>query len=278
MTEWATIVERAIKECREREQRIRTARKQLERLLELLPEVEQRPFALLSKLDELLEKLSDTLPQQPLQELQELRKWVNQRAKEQLANYTALLKETLPNADIKGRLSEGYWVNDFVEVRIDERKRQAKIGTRFHAQQLKGDISVVTVAEAIQAELKRLFERPFDPEAFLRDLFRAYLLALTADGRSGQIGTPVSLFSVHKFVTFLRQQDRLFQKGDGRHFQPYLPDEFTVDMGRLLERRHTELQGYWLHLHPVRNPKLFIVNFASKRGQNYGLMSFQPVR
>jgi len=70
MTEWATIVERAIKECREREQRIRTARKQLERLLELLPEVEQRPFALLSKLDELLEKLSDTLPQQPLQELQ----------------------------------------------------------------------------------------------------------------------------------------------------------------------------------------------------------------
>ena len=275
MMEWKTLIKQAIKECREREQQVRTERKRWERLLKLLPDIERRPFALLTELEKLEEKLTVT----DTQALTLLREQACQKAQEQLARYSELLRSALSGAEVEGRLSEGYRINYFVEVRIDEQKRQARIGTRFHMKRLTGDISVEAVAEAVRAELKRLFERPFDPDAFLYDLFHAYQLALVMKGQSPHIGEVVPIFTVHKFVVFLSQKNRVFQSGDASAFQPYLPDEFAVDIGKLLESEKTELQGYRLHLHPIRNPKeaLFIVNFAKGIGQNYGLISFNPI-
>jgi hypothetical protein len=57
-----------------------------------------------------------------------------------------------------------------------------------------------------------------------------------------------------------------------------LPDEFAVDIGKLLAKGVTQTQqGYRLHLVPVRNPKeaLFIVNLKTGIGQNYGLVTFR---
>lgn len=268
------LVERAMKQCRKQEQQFRNERKRWEQIAALLSEAECRPFALLSELDALKNigtAMTDTV--------ENLRNWVNQKAQDQLGKYGDLLRAALADdkVHVEGRFPE-YRVNLVVAIAIDERICHAKIGTRFHEVRIKGDISVKTVADAVRQELKRLFGRPLEQKQFLEELFRAYQLALTKDQRAARIGEPVSIFDVHKFVLWLRQSPRLFQTRDPGTFLPYLPDEFAVDIGRLLADSHTETaHAYRLCLHPVRNPKeaLFIVNFATGMRQNYGLISFK---
>lgn len=75
----------------------------------------------------------------------------------------------------------------------------------------------------------------------------------------------------------LLQQERVFNQGEG--FRPYLPDEFAVDLGRLLESRRTEFEKKFVKLHPIRPSKeaLFVIkNFKDYQGDNYGLISFEP--
>ncbi len=268
-------VQEVIRECRQREQAARSARQQWEEVLKILPYAERRPFALLARLD----SLAKVTPEQAAT-VTRLRTWAEDMAREQLAHYTGLLRQALPADEIlEGRLSEGYRIRHVIQVRIDDQKYQATVGTTFHSRQLTGDISVEAVAEAVRAELHRLFDRPLDPERFLSDLFRAYELALTAHGHAGRAGQPVSIFTVHKFLVVSRQVQRAFHSADPRHFRPYPPDEFAVDLGRLLEAGYTRVDRFSLHLHPVRNPKeaLFVVNFGTGIGQNYGLLSFIPI-
>ncbi|GBD19689.1 hypothetical protein HRbin28_00122 [bacterium HR28] len=268
------LVQEAIRECRQREQAARSARQQWEEVLKTLPEAERRPFALLARL-EILAKIA---PEQAAT-VRRLRDWAESLAGEQLAHYTELFRQALPADEIlEGRLSEGYRIRHVIHVRIDDRKYRATVGTAFQSRQLTGDISVDTVVEAVRGEIQRLFGRPLDPERFLVDLFKAYELALTAHGHAGRVGEPVSLLSVHKFLVMSRQSERAFHSVDPRHFRPYPPDEFAVDLGRLLESGHTRIDKFRLHLHPVRNAKesLFIVNFGTRVGQNYGLLSFLP--
>lgn len=268
------LVQEVIRECRQREQAARSARQQWERVLKLLPDAERRPFALLAKLDS-LEKVA---PEQTAT-VTRLRTWAEDAAREHLAHYTERLRQALPaNEILEGRLNEGYRIRHVIQVRIDDRKYRATVGTSFQSRQLTGDISVDAVAEAVRAELQRLFGRPFDPERFLNDLVRAYELALTAHGHAGRIGEPVPILTVHKFLAVYRQAQRAFHTTEHRHFRPYPPDEFAVDLGRLLESGRTRVDRYCLRLHPVRNPKegLFIVNFGTGIGQNYGLVSFMP--
>lgn len=266
-------VQDVIRAWRQQEQAARRARQQWEEVRKMLPDAERRPFELLARLGSL-----PTVTPEQADTVKTLRTWAEEKAQEQRARYTEQLRAALPADDINGQLTEGYWIRRMIRVEIDDQKYRATVGTRFNSRRLTGDISVDAVAEAVRVELQRLFDRPFDPEQFLGDLFRAYELALTSEGRPGRHGEPVSIFTVHKFLVFSRQSDRTFHSVQPSHFRPYLPDEFAVDLGRLLEAGSTRLDGLSLHLHPVRNPKeaLFVVNFATGTGQNYGLLSFMP--
>jgi len=274
MDEWGSIVEKAIKRCKDLEAQARKERKIWEALQKRLPEAEHRPFPLISLIDQ-LRKLNSPFAQ----ELEQLETMLHQKAEEQILHYGTLLREALQRdgCTVEGRFPE-YLVNKVIKVDINERRWRARIGTRFHATTLQDDISVAAVADAVRKEVQRLFQRPFDAHEFLQMLWEAYLLALMHEKKAQRIGEYVNIFTVHKFVVWLKQKDTAFVDAEGKKFVPYLPDEFAVDIGKLLSEDMTRTQqGYRLRLVPVRNPKeaLFIVNFRTGSGRNYGLLTFR---
>jgi hypothetical protein len=274
MGEWESIIEKAIKRCKDMEAQARKERKIWEAFQKRLPEAENRPFPLLNLIDQLRKLNSPSV-----QELEQLETMLRRKAEEQILHYGALLREALQadGCTVEGRFPE-YWVNKVIKVDIDERRRRARIGTRFHATTLQDDISVAAVAEAVRKEVQRLFQRPFDAHGFLQTLWDAYLLALTHEKKTQRVGEHANIFTVHKFAVLLKQKDAAFTDASGKKFAPYLPDEFAVDIGKLLAKGVTQTQqGYRLHLVPVRNPKeaLFIVNLKTGIGQNYGLVTFR---
>lgn len=274
MYEWTQLIEQAIERCRKLETQVRKERKVWETLQKRLTDAEQRPFALLYLIEQLRNLQSPNV-----QELSELEKALKDKANEQINHYRDLLAQALEDdgCTVEGHFPE-YYVNKIIKVQIDERRYQAKIDTSFHKETVKDDISVVTVAEAVRKEIKRLFGRPFDAKEFLQTLWRAYLLALSSENKPNQVGKNVRILSVHKFVVMLKQKDAAFTDLTGKKFTPYLPDEFAVDIGKLLAEGVTQTsQGYHLHLTTIRNPReaLVIVNWATGVKQNCGLLSFQ---
>lgn len=274
MNEWSQLIERAIKRCQETEAQARKERKIWEELKKRLAEADQRPFAVISLIEQLRKLQSPSV-----QDIAELEREVKEKANEQINHYRDLLIHALKDdgCTIEGRFPE-YRVNKIIEVRIDERRLQAKVGTRFHTEVVSGDISVVTIAELIRKEVQRLFNRPFDAREFLKMLWQSYLLALTIEGKTQRIGENVRIWSVHKFTMVLKQKEVAFSDLTCKKFTPYLPDEFAVDIGKLLAEGVVQTdQGCKLHLIPVRNPKeaIFIVNWAKNVGQNYGFLSFR---
>lgn len=277
MKEWTKLIEETIKRCRDAELKARKERKSWENLQKQLVDADQHPFAVLSLIDQ-LRKLNSP----HVQEHGELEGMFQQKADEQINRYRDLLAQALnlENCTVEGRFPE-YRINKVVEVLLDAKRRRARIGTRFHGISLQDDISVTTVADAVRKEVERLFKRPLKEDDFLKTLWRAYLLALTDEGRPQRIGESVPILTVHRFVVLLRQKDAAFADATGKKFVPYLPDEFAVDIGRLLKEGVTRTdQGYSLHLTPGRKPReaLFIVNFATGVGQNYSLLGFQSPR
>lgn len=277
MNEWSQLIEQAIKRCQETEAQARKERKVWEELRKWLVDVDQHPFVVISLIERLRKLQSSSV-----KEIAELEKEVKEKVNEQINNYHDLLIQALKDdgCTVEGRFPE-YRINKIIEVRVDEHRFRARIGTRFHSIIISGDISVATVAEAIHKEIQRLFNRPLDAQAFIKILWKAYLFALTDEGKPQQIGEYVRIWSVHKFTVMLRQKDVAFFDPTGKKFEPYLPDEFAVDIGKLLAGGVTQTsQNYQLHLVPVRNPKeaLFIVNWATNTGQNYGLLSFRKIK
>jgi len=277
MDEWAQLVGQAIERCRKLEAQVRKERKVWETIQKHLIDAERRPFAVLSLIEQLRNLQSPNV-----QELSELERALKDKAHEQINHYRDLLAQALKDdgCTVEGHFPE-YQVNKIIRVQLDEQRYQAKIGTRFHTETVRDDISVVTVAEAVRKEVKRLFGRPFNAKEFLQTLWQAYLLALTIEGKPQRAGEYVRIWSVHKFMVMLKQKDAAFTDPMGKKFEPYPPDEFAVDIGKLLaEGIEQTTQGYYLHLTPVRNPKeaLFIVNWATGVGQNYGLLSFRQER
>ena len=274
MDELVNIIEKEIKKCKDRETQAKNERKILEALQKRLPKISERPFEIITLIEQ-LRKLNSPF----VQELKELEDILRQNAKEQIYHYGKLLQNALQEDGciVEGHFPE-YQINKVIKVKIDEQRCRACIGTRFNTINLSGDISVASVAEAVRKEVQRLFQRPFDAREFLQTLWDAYLLALTHEKKAQRIGENASIFTVHKFVVWLKQKDTAFADPSGKKFVPYLPDEFAVDIGKLLAEGVTQTQqGYRLHLSPVRNPKeaLFIVNFKTDVRQNYGLLSFR---
>jgi len=271
--EWEQFIDRAIKRCQEMESQIRKERKIWEAIRKQISDADKRPFPLLS----LLEQLRG-LQSEAVQELEQLETALNEKAAEQINNYGDLLRQALaPDGyEVEGRFPN-YRVRYVIEVHIDEQRRQARIRTPSYTAPPVRDISVITVADAVRKEAQRLFGRAWEAGEFLRTLYHAYLLGLTEEGKHQRIGEPVRIWSVHRFVVWIRQKEATFKDVSGKTFQPYPPDEFAVDIGRLLGEEIT-YQDYRLHLTPVRDPQeaLFIVNFKTGVGQNYGFLSFQP--
>jgi hypothetical protein len=175
--------------------------------------------------------------------------------------------------EVEGRFPS-FVVKGVLRVEVDEERLRATAGSRTLTQ----DVAVEPVAKVTGEEAKRLFDRPFDAEKFVGQLCQAYRHALTAQSKDWQLGGDVPLLDVHRFMVLLRQPDRAVRGTDGKHFASYPPDEFAVDLGKLLAVGNPLTpDGYHAHLGFVRDARraLFIFNPATKTGQNYGLIAFR---
>lgn len=272
--ELVAAIEQALKRCRQERQRLAAAEKRWQRLRQAMAGEMKvgRGFAALPELDALT--TLDTFNVELIANLQE---WAGRDAREHLANYTSLLRSALSDLEVHGSFPE-YRVAYHIRVKLDDKRREARVGTRFHWSVLRGDISVEAVAAAVRKEVRRLFGSRMDLQTLIKNVFQAYRLAATEEGR--REGEPVHILRVHKFVVTLRQPAEVFRGGKQELFQPYLPDEFAVDLGRLIEQGITQVDDrYRLRLHSVRDSRdsLFVVNFSTGEGHNYGLLSFQKV-
>lgn len=258
------------RESRGKEQQLKKQQELLTKLLHLWPQRERRLFDLLGVLMEIeRDNSADWLPQA-----------ISKEIRQQFANYCARYTTELRNALGQERLEGSYphfRIRHLIEVKINERNLSALVGTRYHAFTLKQEISAETIAELVRKEIGRLFERPWQPEEFLTKLYKAYKYALVDATNGGHTrADSVPLLQVHRFMVMLQQQERVFNQGEG--FRPYLPDEFAVDLGRLIESRRAEFEKKRVKLHPIRHPKeaLYVItNFKEYQGLNYGLISFE---
>lgn len=276
MNEWSSSVQSALKDCREAEQKAQKEHLLWKQIIKLLPDGEQHPFALLSLIEQIR-----SLNSQRAASLDRIEQFLRSKAEEQLTCYRRLLEQELGKDGyvVEGSLREGYRVNKVVEVKVDDSRGSARVGTRFHTITV-NDISYLAVADAVRKEMHRLFDRPLE-NSFIDTLFKAYTLALTEEEKSGSFGEHVRILNLHRFVAFLLQKQSVFTSPAKDKFVPYLPDEFGIDIGRLLERSATTTtSGHSLHLTPSRNPSesLFIVNFATGVGQNYSFVSFRRLK
>lgn len=168
-----------------------------------------------------------------------------------------------------------FLVNGVLHVEIDEERLRATIGSRT----LVGDVAVEQVAKLTAEEAKRLLDREFDAGAFVTGLFRAYRHALVEQEKEGRIGDDLPLPAVHRFMVLLSQPDRLVRGAASERFVSYPPDEFAVDLGKLLTVGNPPTSdGYRAHLGFVRqagSKGYFVFNPATKTGQRYGLVAFR---
>jgi hypothetical protein len=271
--DWVTALNEALRRCQEGLRRLAAEKARWESVKTLIPQAADRPFALLAELEAL--RRAETLSPELSDRLYD---WARRLAREHLTRYGSLLREALRDTGLRveGQFPE-FRVERILEIRVDAEARRAFVGTRFHWKSWAGDISAPTVAEIARREINRLFGRPFSGQEFITQLHRAYTLALVEETGRLAPAEPVGIFTVHSFMVWLRQPRSLFG-GAAVGFESDLPDQFAVDLGRLLaEGPNRTPEGQHLRLHPVRNPReaLLVVNFATGTGQNYGLLSFR---
>lgn len=126
--------------------------------------------------------------------------------------------------------------NGFLEVDIDTGKHLAHVKDR-EAKLAAVPADVGAVVEVVATEHRRLFQRPFDGERFLRKLRSHYLAAAKKEGlKDGEV------------LPIRRITQRLGKNEKGFH-----TDEFLVDLSRLAEEGPLQVDGVKLDLQQTKD-------------------------
>jgi len=123
--------------------------------------------------------------------------------------------------------------NGFFTVEIDEKKWIAKLSnyeTKGKLAELPADPTAIV--EAVKKEHNRVFERSFEPKAFLKQLRQAYLTALKDQKRADGSSIPI----------------RDVVKRFGEKQPKFYSDEFLIDLSRLVEKGVSEIDKRNLEL------------------------------
>lgn len=212
-----------------------------------------------------------------------LRQDLEQMLERYLHRYNAHLREL---CDKKGWHCSGeypeYQIEGFVKVRVDGAKLEARVNSPKT-----NNVTVEEIGSLVEGELKRLLERPFDKDNFLRTLFEAYHLAGHLQAvRMGQPFTRERYESVHlkeqvfpQFVVMV--QSKSFQRAPQQaQFKDYPLEFFSVDLSRLLFESpggHT-YKGYRFQFEKVRRPEdsIYVYNRKDKQNDYFGLIRLVP--
>lgn len=140
--------------------------------------------------------------------------------------------------EITGNSMDQFRFGGILHVKVNFSKNRADIKT-FAIQKSFKSLDPKHIAKELQKEVKRIFQRTFEPVEFLSNLFRAYEKIYTEQNKI------VLLKDVHKIMWMDRQSKNFFEKSDSRKMIPYPLDEFSVDLAKLMKSKvHTLENGY----------------------------------
>jgi hypothetical protein len=148
--------------------------------------------------------------------------------------------------------------NGFLELDIDTGKHLAHVKDR-EAKLVTLPADVGAVVEAVAAEHRRLFQRPFDGERFLRKLRSHYLAVIKREGlKDGEV------------LPIRRITQRLGKNEKGFH-----TDEFLVDLSRLAEEGPLQSDDVKLDLQQTKDTNQGMLLHGAASGGYVGFIVFR---
>jgi len=130
------------------------------------------------------------------------------------------------------------------------------------------------VSEVLKVK-RKLYDRPFDPQAFVDALYQTYTALL--DREQGAPGHTVQMQQFYLDYVLSRQSKAFFQNMEKGKFRGYGVDEFGVDLWRYFQARTGGTSaGYLLQLRPGRNKALWLIDSDGERRQITGIAFQKP--
>lgn len=143
---------------------------------------------------------------------------------------------------VVGDSMSGFRIRGVLRLKISFQKNSAEIRTDTCRRKVKS-LDPGKLAEEAKQDVERLFYRPFDPRAFLLELYQAY------SQLSSQTKKTVLLRDVHRTLWVQKQKADFFAESNASKMASYPVDEFSIDLSKLLESKVSQLEnGYGLRL------------------------------
>jgi len=151
-----------------------------------------------------------------------------------------------------------YTVRNFIVIEVDEARLSARVTPR-DGDPVNVPTDVPALVEHLAREHRRLFEREFDAQKFLKSLVTAYQAAIREDGR--KIGDDLPIRRViHRL---------------GKNLNTLALDEFNIDLARTIKENNTSFENYSLHLGHTRNTRQGMLLHELEGSGYVGFISFR---
>lgn len=129
------------------------------------------------------------------------------------------------------------------------------------------------IIAAVRRLKQQLYDRPYDPQAFIDGLYTTYANILKKERWSPGHAVPMQRFYLEYVISL--QSRSFFQDMDKGKFRGYSVDQFAVDFWRYFQAgTGGTSDGYVVQLRPGRNNALWLIDSDGERRQITGI-SFQ---
>ncbi len=141
--------------------------------------------------------------------------------------------------DLKGNSMNEFQIRGMLRLRVNFQKNISEIRTFANLRKIKS-LDPTVISRELKNEAERLLERPFEPKKFLNLIFKAYQQIQTESKKT------VMLKDIHRMLWVERQKEGFFETSDLKKMVSYPLDEFSVDLGKLMESKVQSLDNGYL--------------------------------
>ncbi len=122
------------------------------------------------------------------------------------------------------------------------------------------------IIAAVRKVKQQLYDRPYDPQAFIDGLYQTYAGLVDKEGLSLGDAVPMQRFYLEYVISL--QSKTFFQDMDKGRFRGYGLDQFAVDLWRYFQAgTGGTSKGRALQLRPGRNQALWLIDGDGERRQ-----------
>jgi len=174
--------------------------------------------------------------------IESIRVLAEQRATESQKRFPRLLENACAHAQLPIDRDSPHprysFDSHFFSLQIDDQRRLARLSNNEgEIAQIPSDVPAIV--ELVAHERRRLFDRPFTPSRFLKQLRVQYLAVAKQAGEPDGASIPI------------RQITRRL----GKNIRNFRTDEFLVDLSRLVENGTAEIDGRQLDLQQTKDSR-----------------------